>query len=288
MSEALDPWSTVKVLYQSPCLDDPKNARYVLISEVHNREDIRRVHAAFIDAVLKPKTVLLTESRKAGELLEGKKKNKVVREYLIPESTHEKLTVMGWDYYGEDLDASRASLPEKRAHIKLLTELSLSPELESDPERKRELQDRIREKTNELEKDEAFLLEGHLSRAIKDPTYLHAFSVERQLNTVLAIVEVVKLNGMPPDPVYKKNIEQILSSNTELLCVDFPIRTKLMTETLKALKDTDLCDRIFLIAGENHLIEHPRAEFDPRVKLATLFSFLDTVPAIVVTMKESG
>jgi hypothetical protein len=288
MSEALDPWSSVEVLYQSPCLDDPKNARFVLISELHNREDIRRVHAAFIDAVLEPNTLLLLECHKAGKLLEGEKKNRVVREYLIPEALQEKLTVMGWDYYGEDLDATSASVIEKKAHIKLLTDLSVSPELESDPERKRELQDRIREKTDELEKDEAFLLEGHLSRAIKDPTYLHQFSIERQLCIAQAISEVVKIKGMPPDPLYVKNIKKILSSRSELVCVDFPIRTKLMTETLKALKETDLCDRIFLIAGKNHLIEHPRAEFDPRVKLTTLFSFLDTVPAIVVTMKESG
>jgi hypothetical protein len=281
MVTLVDPWSTVEVLFKNPFLGDPRDAKFIFISELHDREDMRRVHSAFMASVVLQNTLLLTESCKAKVVLEGERKINFLRDYLIPEEAQEKLTLMGWDYYGEDLERTRAECEEKRADLRLLIESISSPEF-TDPEKKRELNDRISQKIKEL-KDEDFWvrkIDDHVIEAIKNPDYLSRFSVERQIRIGVAISDFVKSRGLPLDPSYAENIDRIEASLKELLWVDFAKRTEAMIETLHHVKENPLYNRVVLIAGKAHLQELARASHDPRLKL--------TIPAIVVTMKESG
>jgi erythromycin esterase-like protein len=93
---------------------------------------------------------------------------------------------------------------------------------------------------------------------------------------------------MPSNALEAENVTRILASMEELKFVDFAKRTEAMVETLHYVKENPLYNRVVLIAGTAHLRELARASEDPRLKLTELHRFLLTIPAIVVTMKESG
>jgi hypothetical protein len=132
MTSVVDIWGQMEVLFKHPRLEDPKRAKFVFIAESHSRLDMRRIHGAFISSIISPKTLLLVESVKAGIVLEGDRKKMTLLEYSVGESDAERLALMGWDYYGENLEESREKYFEKKQALSALVKGSESSTIDRD------------------------------------------------------------------------------------------------------------------------------------------------------------
>lgn len=89
------------ILYQSPLVDDPRKAPFVIIGEYHD-SDSRIVNAPAVDELVEPDSILSVEGVSAStmednEPLTGIVRSKILSLYRISEYAESCLAVFGWD-----------------------------------------------------------------------------------------------------------------------------------------------------------------------------------------------
>jgi hypothetical protein len=294
-----DAWGSVQTCWVSPSLSgNIKNAKYILFATEHEDEVTAQCFANFIQALTKPKSVLLVESCRKTLTLEERANDYLLNDLnIVSTKARSNLTLIGWDHHTSASEiVTEYTISQKEFLIELIKSAKTEMQATITEEGKLETQEilskldaLITRGSEILEKDKKWLKwissTTLLEEAFSDLSLLDELSTERKLTVLKAIFLKIRDMPKPLSPRVESLEERVILLSNELVATDFPKRTAAMVKTLRFTEERSYSGKIFLMAGACHLLE-TEGEMDPRWSLSSLYELLRRLPAVIVAPKH--
>ena len=233
-------WDDVKIVYQSPCCLDPKNARFVLLADYHDDEPTQRTYSKFMEALAGKKNILLAEGCEARCRVTGSQKDNLLKICQISKRVGENLKVIGWDYYTHLSDNLSPAMLQERANLLNFLKTYVDEAGSSlDSTVREKLCYLISEGEKQL-KEDSFCAQGSREEVglnvLMNPDVIERFTKKKQLFLTGQGISIATALGTRLRSVDCEKAIRIEGIANSVFARDFPIRTAYMIHTIKHIK----------------------------------------------------